>query len=136
VWGTERILQDLALNTEVNMSRVVHFEILSTTPESTAAFFEKAFGWKSNGFGGKQPYWLVTTGSEGPGINGGIMGRHFDQAVINTIEVPSLEETAKKIEGAGGSKVHGPNEIPGVGTHAYFRAPDGHLFGVLQPAPK
>ena len=59
--------------------------------------------------------------------------REFDQAVINTLEVESLDETLKKIEKAGGQKVHGPNEIPGVGMHAYCSDIEGNLFGVLEP---
>jgi predicted enzyme related to lactoylglutathione lyase len=39
------------------------------------------------------------------------MGRHFPQAVINTLEVTSLEDTIKKIEAAGGRKVQSPNGI-------------------------
>ena len=78
----------------------------------------------------------MTTGPrDEPGIDGGIMGREFDQAVINTMEVLSLEETAKKIEEAGGKRVLGPNDIPGVGTHSYFADTEGNLFGVLEPAP-
>jgi predicted enzyme related to lactoylglutathione lyase len=61
------------------------------------------------------------------------MGRHFPQAVINTIEVTSLEDTIKKIEAASGQKIHGPTEVLGVGLHAYCANPEGNLFGVMQP---
>ena len=120
------------------MHRVVHFEILSRDPQRAADFYKDVFGWQSNTWGGgEQTYWLVTTGPDDqPGINGGIMGRHMDQAVINTISVDSLEETLANIERAGGRKVLGPNEIPEVGTHAYCADPDGTLFGVLQPTPR
>jgi predicted enzyme related to lactoylglutathione lyase len=70
---------------------------------------------------------------DAPGIHGAIMHRHFSQAVINTVEVDSLEETLQKIAAAGGKKIHGPEEIPGVGTHAYCEDPEGNLFGVMQP---
>lgn len=118
------------------MSRVVHFEILAENPERAAKFYQDALGWDVQTWdGGAQAYWLVTTGPEGtPGINGGIMGRYFQQSVINTVQVDSLEDTVAKIEQAGGKKVHGPNEIPGVGTHVYCTDPDGNMFGVLQPA--
>ena len=87
--------------------------------------------------GGEQSYWLVTTGPDGePGINGGFMSREFDQAVINTVELDSLEAATEEIEAAGGKLVHGPNEVPGVGTHAYFADPQGIIFGVMQPAPQ
>ena len=48
-------------------------------------------------------------------INGGIMDRHFPQPVINTIQVDSLEEAIVKVEQSGGTKIHGPNEVPEVG---------------------
>jgi predicted enzyme related to lactoylglutathione lyase len=118
------------------MSRVVHFEILSDDPEKTAAFYRDALGWESNLWPAEE-YWLVTTRPDGtPGINGGLMKRQLDQSVINTSEVDSLEETTRKIEAAGGKLVHGPNEVPNIGTHAYFEDPDGTLFGVMQPAAK
>jgi predicted enzyme related to lactoylglutathione lyase len=61
------------------------------------------------------------------------MHRHFPQAVINTIQVPSLADTLVKVEAGGGTKIHGPMEIPGVGTHAYCTDPDGTFFGLLEP---
>jgi len=120
------------------MKRPVHFEILADDPKKIAGFYETVFGWEIANWGGEeQTYWLATTGPEGePGINGGFMNRVFDQAVINTLEVESLEETTREIEGAGGKIVHGPNEVPGAGTHAYYSDPEGNLFGVMQPAPQ
>ncbi len=118
------------------MARPVHFEILADEPEKAAVFYGDVFGWKiSTWDGGEQGYWLADTGPDDtPGIHGAIMHRHFSQAVINTVEVDSLEETLKKIAKAGGKKIHGPEEIPGVGIHAYCEDPEGNLFGVMQPA--
>lgn len=118
------------------MSRPVHFEILADNPEKLGDFYKTVFGWEINTWGGGEgTYWLVTTGSdEDPGINGGLMGRHFDQPVINTITVASLDKVIRQVEAAGGQKVHGPNEIPEVGTHAYCADPEGNLFGIMQPA--
>ena len=79
----------------------------------------------------------MTTGPDDvPGINGGIMHRSFQQAVINTAEVESLQEMLGKVEGAGGKVVSGPIEVPGVGLHAYCSDPEGNLFGLLQPDPQ
>jgi uncharacterized protein len=118
----------------VSMSRVVHFEVLSRRPKEAAAFYEKALGWKPLAWGGPPAYWLLSTGPRAaPGIDGAVMQRHFPQAVINTVWVPSLAHATHRIEGAGGKRVHGPSEIPGVGLHAYFSDPEGTLFGVLQP---
>ena len=110
------------------MKRPVHFEILSEDPAKLAEFYKAVFEWEiADWGGGDQTYWLATTGSDtDPGINRGFMQRSLDQAVINTLEVDSLEV-------AGGKIVHGPNEVPGQGTHAYFADPEGILFGVMQP---
>ena len=118
------------------MMRPVHFEILADDPEKAVDFYRSIFGWEIGAWEpGDELYWLVTTGSdEVPGINGAIMERHFQQAIINTIEVESLDVMFEKIEAAGGKKVHGPNEIPGVGVHAYCADPEGNLFGILQPS--
>lgn len=116
------------------MDPVVHFEILSEQPERAVAFYRDVFGWDVATWDGPQTYWLSRTRPDGgPGIDGAIMGRHFPQAVINTIQVASLDSTLKKIEASGGRKVHGPNVIPNVGIHAYCADPDGTLFGVMEP---
>lgn len=119
------------------MKRPVHFEILADDPEKVAAFYKEVFDWEiATWGGGEQVYWLVTTGPDDePGINGGIMNREFDQAVINTLEVESLDQALEKIEAAGGRKIHGPNPIPDVGMHAYCADTEGNLFGVLEPSP-
>jgi uncharacterized protein len=117
------------------MSRPVHFEILGEDPARLGEFYRSVFGWEIATLDGPQGYWLATTGPrESAGIDGGLMHRHFSQPVINTIGVASLEETVARVEQAGGALVQGPNEIPGVGRHAYCRDPEGILFGVLQPA--
>ena len=116
------------------MPRVVHFEILADDPERAGKFYRDAFGWNIQTWGGPQAYRLVTTGPDStPGINGGIMDRHFPQPVINTIDVDSLEEALVKVEQSGGARIHGPNEVPGVGVQAYCTDSEGNIFGLHQP---
>ena len=117
------------------MNRVIHFEILADEPAKLTEFYQNVLGWKVATSNGPQGYWLATTGpAEQHGINGGFMGKHFDQPVINTIEVESLEATLARVRQHGGRLVHGPNDIPGVGRHTYCQDPAGILFGLLQPA--
>ena len=117
------------------MSRVVHFEILADDPEALTTFYKEALDWSIQTWDGPQKYWLANTGHEGSaGINGGIMQRHFDQPVINTVQVESMEESIEKVKAAGGTLNHGPNEIPGIGLHAYCADPQGNWFGLLEPA--
>ena len=119
------------------MSRPVHFELLAEDPAALGEFYRQVLGWEIATWpGGEQSYWMVTTGPEGePGINGGIMGKHFPQAVINTIEVAALEPVLEKIRSLGGKVIHGPSEVANVGMHAYCSDPEGVLFGVMEPLP-
>ena len=57
-------------------------------------FYEKVFGWKFYKWDNpSMDYWLITTGDEGPGINGG-MGLQSEESMpnINTINVESLDK--------------------------------------------
>ena len=115
------------------MSRPVHFEICTEQPAKLAEFYKTVLDWEIATWDGNQAYWLARTGEEGsPGIDGAIMHNHFPQAVINTIEVASLEEALQKVEANGGRKVHGPNEIPDIGLHVYCEDPEGIIFGLIQ----
>jgi hypothetical protein len=116
------------------MGRLVHFEILTEDPQKAVDFYKSVFDWEiATWGGGEESYWLITTGADDtPGINGAIMGTSFPQKVINTIDVESLDEMLVKVEAAGGKTVHGPNEVPGVGMHAYCEDSQGNLFGMMQ----
>ena len=120
------------------MNRPVHFEILADNPEKIGAFYRSVFAWEIKSWeGGGDAYWMVTTGAKDvPGIDGGIMGRQFPQAVINTVEVESLAGAIKKVLAEGGKTMSEPNEVPGVGTFAYCADPEGNIFGMLQPSPQ
>ena len=115
------------------MNRPVHFEILGNNPQALVEFYSQVFGWKVSSWEGPQQYWLAETGADHePGINGGFMHKRLGQSVINTIEVSSLEDTLDLVEKAGGKKIMGPNQIPGVGRHAYCEDVEGIVFGVLE----
>ena len=122
------------------MPRVVHFEIHSADPDAAAKFYSSIFGWKIFKWDGPVEYWLVQTG-DGPGIDGGIVRRQGDapaagaavNAYVCTIGVESLDETLDSIIAKGGDIAVPKNEIPGIGTLAYFKDLDGNIFGVLQP---
>lgn len=115
------------------MFRVVHFEISANKPEEVCKFYKEVFGWDVQKWEGPQPYWLVSTGDEGPGINGGIFqpGEMFN-GTVNTIEVPDVDEYSAKVKAGGGEVVVEKMPIPGIGYLAYCKDVEGTIFGICQ----
>jgi predicted enzyme related to lactoylglutathione lyase len=122
------------------MPRPVHFEIHASDPPRVVAFYEQVFGWKIERWG-EVPYWLVTTGDTNPGIDGGIVQRQGPppapdapvSSFVITVDVADLDATVATVTGAEGSIALDKHAVPGVGWLAYFKDPDGNLFGAMQP---
>jgi predicted enzyme related to lactoylglutathione lyase len=116
------------------MPRVVHFEIPADDPDKVAKFYTDVFGWQIQKVEGPMEYWLVYTGEEGsPGINGGIYRRSPEWgAYVNTLDVSSIDESIAAVVAAGGSIVTPKTAMTGLGWLAYFRDPEGNLFGMMQ----
>jgi predicted enzyme related to lactoylglutathione lyase len=118
------------------MPRIIHFEIPADNPERAAKFYEAAFSWKIRKWEGPIDYWLVTTGeAPEPGIDGGIMKREEVKSIVNTIDVPSVDEFMSKVEEAGGKVVSPKSAVPGVGWFAYCADTEGNLFGIMESDP-
>lgn len=116
------------------MLRVTHFELSADDPERLVDFYTKVFGWRVEKWKGPMDYWLVMTGAEDqPGIDGGIARRSGGTTgVINSVDVPSVDEYVGKIEEAGGSVIRSKTTVPGVGYLAYCRDTDGNVFCIME----
>jgi hypothetical protein len=115
------------------MHRVTHFEIPANDPAAVADFYTQLFGWKIQKWSGPVEYWLVDTGTDQPGINGGILRRqHPQQPVVNTVEVPDLDAAMAKLGQIGGQVVVPKMAVPGVGWLCYAKDPDANIFGMMQ----
>ena len=113
--------------------RIVHYEITADDPERAAAFYRDAFGWVVDKWDGPVDYWLATTG-DGPGIDGAIMSRAHNQAVINTLQIEgSLEDAITRVKKAGGEHSFDIQQIPGVGRFTYARDTEGNVLGLMEP---
>lgn len=81
-------------------------------------------------------YWLITTGKDEPGIDGGLTKRTEGEAnTVNTINVPSIDEYVEKIKENGGTIIMPKQAVPGVGWTAYFKDPEGNSFGLMEEDP-
>lgn len=124
------------------MNRVIHFDIHADDPERAAKFYTEVFGWeikKWEGGGMQMGYWLIMTGSpKEPGIDGGLSKRMEPlvgtgiRAYLCTIGVSSIDESAKKIEKAGGETIITKMLLAGVGWFAQFKDTEGNLFSLMQ----
>jgi predicted enzyme related to lactoylglutathione lyase len=120
------------------MPRPVHFEISADDPERAIAFYEKAFGWKTQKWDGPMDFWMFMTGAEDePGIDGGLGRRENGpgQNVTNTLGVDSVDAYVEKVVAAGGKVVTPKHAIPGVGYLAYCADTEGNTFGLMQDDP-
>ena len=120
------------------MNRVVHFELPAEDPARAAAFYESVFGWKIHKWAGPIDYWMVETGTEGGGIDGGLSGRNPGfptNAPVNVIGVESTDATVAAIVAAGGAVMAPKMAVPGIGWLAYCTDTEGVLFGVMQSDP-
>jgi predicted enzyme related to lactoylglutathione lyase len=106
-------------------------------PARAEKFYGDIFGWTFQKWDGPMDYWLVTTGTDGMGIDGGLSKRTGDNAAtVNTIEVPSVDEYVDRITSAGGKIVMPKDAIPGVGWFAMCVDTEGNHFGIMQSDPE
>lgn len=132
------------------MNRVVHFEIHSADPARAAKFYGGLFGWRFEEWivpgvqvRDEHRYWMVTTGTEGSGINGGLVFRRGPaptpgmdaNAFVCTMEVADLDGMMAKATAAGATVTAPKMPIRGVGWLAYLTDPDGNTFGMMQDDP-
>jgi uncharacterized protein len=122
-------------------NRVVHFDVYADDVERAIAFYQTVFGWSITKVEGMD-YCLITTGAGGPGIDGGLSKRERPtQGTVPqfgftcTVDVEDVQAAFAAAVAAGGSEVHQPGPVPGVGYLAYVRDTEGNHLGLMQRDP-
>ena len=126
------------------MCPVVHFEMPGEDRNRMAAFYQKAFGWKTQMLGPEMgDYVLVTTaesdakpGALAGAINGGFFPKKPDwpaQYPSVVIAVDDIKSAARRVEEAGGKVLGEPMPIPGVGQYVALFDTEGNRASILQP---
>jgi uncharacterized protein len=124
-----------------SMMPVVHFEIHAADPDAAAKFYADVFGWQVKKWEGPFDYWLVSTQTNGMGIDGAFVRRRGEaprdgagmNAYVCTIAVDALDDAIAKVRRHGGELAVDKVEIPGIGWLAYAKDTAGNTFGMLQP---
>lgn len=126
------------------MNRPVHFEIQAQDLERAAKFYREVFGWTIEKWPGLEyEYWAIMTAEKGSteaGINGGLLKRPAStppemcgtNAYVCTMQVDNFDETAKKIEAAGGKVAMPKFALAGMAWQGYFLDTEGNTFGIHQ----
>ena len=128
------------------MARPVHFEIQVDDLDRARTFYGDVFGWTFDDWTAVtgSPYWGVTTGDDGPGINGGLMERPHpappegsgSNGAVLTVQVDDYDATAARIEAAGGRVTMPKAAIPGMAWQGYYLDTEGNTFGLHQADEK
>ncbi|MBZ0162802.1 MAG: VOC family protein [Notoacmeibacter sp.] len=115
------------------MPKFVHIDIAADDPERACRFYNEVFGWNVTKLEGPIPYWLLNTCGDPGAVGAGIAKREEAwQSATPTIDVPSADEYAARIEAQGGTIVVPKTLIPGVGYLVSFRDTEGNVFAILE----
>jgi hypothetical protein len=113
---------------------VVHFEVIGRDAGRLQGYYAELFGWEidaDNPLG----YGFV---ADGAGIRGGVAAApdpSYPGHVTFYVEVPDVGAALARAEQLGGTRVFGPDPVPGTPlVLGQFTDPEGHLIGLTTAA--
>lgn len=111
---------------------VTRFQILSKTPNETADFYSRLFGWSVSA-DNKMGYREINTGSD-KGIHGGIWPAPptAPDCVQLFIAVDNVAASVKKAEGLGAKVIIPVTSLPDGDEIAVMQDPHGMPFGIFR----
>lgn len=131
-WGTELYLwqpftDQRPAPKRVGKNPLSYVEFSGPDLPALTRFYSELFGWSFWSVVFKEAFVMA----EGHGLKRGIglCGGHA--GCMNYIDVDQLEETAVKIQAAGGQILVAPSEFPGEGRYLIFEDPDGVRLGLI-----
>jgi predicted enzyme related to lactoylglutathione lyase len=115
-------------------------ELFSSDVERSKQFYSDVFGWTYNGMemGAGGTYWVIEGGECGG--RGGLM-EHCEMVPAECPDawsvyfmVSDIEATMAAVGDLGGSVLHGPEALPGIGlVIGTLKHPAGGVFSLMQP---
>jgi predicted enzyme related to lactoylglutathione lyase len=120
---------------------VVHFEVIGNDGTRLRRYYSELFGWEIDA-DNPLSYGVVqregNLNAEGVGIGGGVGSAppDYDGHVTFYVEVPDVEVALATAERLGGTRLMGPDAVPGTGVEiGQLADPEGHRIGVMCNVP-
>jgi len=117
------------------MSTITHFIVPADDMERAKKFYAELFDWKIEKFPGPIDYYAITaTDKKGEeGLGGGLVKREEPQeAIVNYVDVPSVDEYIAKVKKLGGKVVVPKTAVPGIGYGAVCIDTENNTFGLWE----
>lgn len=117
------------------MPTITHFMVPADDTERAKKFYADLFDWKIEKMPGPFEYYgIETTDKDGKnGLGGGMAKREKPQdAIVNYIDVLSIDEYIAKVEKLGGKIVSPKTAVPGVGYAAVCVDTENNTFGLWE----
>ncbi|MEA3035343.1 MAG: uncharacterized protein QOH04_1105 [Sphingomonadales bacterium] len=122
----------------------IWYELMTTDQAAAIDFYTKVVGWTAAPHPGSDAgggaYMILSANGRGVGgvfqLTDEMTSQGASPLWAGYVGVEDADETAKRIEAAGGSIHKGPEDIPGVGRFAMVADPGGALFYILAPRPQ
>ena len=113
---------------------VVWFEIPADNLERARKFYGTLLGWKFEKFpAAVQDYWVIDTGNGDDKPAGGLMPRmHSRQPITSYVAVPSVDESAAKVEKLGGKVMKPKTAVPHMGYFAICTDTENNEFALWE----
>ena len=115
--------------------KFIWFDLAAENPASARSFYGAVFGWRFEEVRGTRDSYALIENANGK--VGGLF-RHARPAGapvasrwLSLISSPDPAKAAEYVRQHGGQVILAPTAVPGRGTHAVFRDPQGAVFGVL-----
>lgn len=114
----------------------IWYELLTTDPEASKAFYDAVLGWSVQPPPAERDYRMIDTGH---GFVGGVLklssemqSRGATPTWLFYVGVDDVDATAKKVTAAGGTVTTQPFDIPNVGRLAMIQDPQGIPLYVMR----
>ena len=115
--------------------KFIWIDLATENPNGARDFYGAVFGWKFREIeNARVPYTLIENAT---GKVGGMFrqvrppGAKVGSKWISVMSVEDPSKAARLVAERGGQVLLAPTVVPGRGTHALFRDPEGAVFGVL-----